>query len=272
MEGVQTTCIITVLAVLFGSILAFGICILRRTGSRLANLISNIFMWVFRARPTVALPMILYYVVFGRTGLAAIWVAVIRSLAAEGMTMMIVTHEIRFARNVSSRVFYMDEGGIYEEGTPEQIFENPRREKTRIFIRHLKMAQFTIPNADFDSFTAISKLESFGADAALLARTQRRFTLAFEELVLQTVMPVLRERARGFPIGCRWSTPKIKISSRCRLYGVATPLTRWRVRMSFPVRSWPASQANPATRLPIKTRSRWCCRVCVVLQGPKDHP
>lgn len=47
--------------------------------------------------------------------------SIIRSLAGKGMTMMIVTHEMKFARDVSTRVFYMDEGGIYEEGTPEEI-------------------------------------------------------------------------------------------------------------------------------------------------------
>ena len=53
--------------------------------------------------------------------------AVIRNLARQGMTMMIVTHEMKFAREVSNRVFYMDEGIIYEEGTPEQIFEHPEK-------------------------------------------------------------------------------------------------------------------------------------------------
>ena len=63
--------------------------------------------------------------------------AVIRDLAKTGgdgpsaKTMMIVTHEMNFARSISNRVFYMDEGGIYEDGAPEQIFENPQREKTR---------------------------------------------------------------------------------------------------------------------------------------------
>lgn len=61
--------------------------------------------------------------------------SVIRSLADEGMTMMIVTHEMSFAREVSNRIFYMDEGLIYEEGSPEQIFDHPRKEKTRRFIR-----------------------------------------------------------------------------------------------------------------------------------------
>ena len=69
---------------------------------------------------------------------------VIRSLARSGMTMLIVTHEMRFARNVSNRVFYMDEGGIYEEGTPEEVFDSPRREKTRRFIRHLKTLELSI--------------------------------------------------------------------------------------------------------------------------------
>lgn len=76
-EGVATTCLITVLSVLFGSILAFGICLYRRTGSRLANLISDLFVRVLQGTPTVVLLMILYYVVFGRTGIGAVWVAVI---------------------------------------------------------------------------------------------------------------------------------------------------------------------------------------------------
>ena len=64
--------------------------------------------------------------------------AVIRMLAEDGMTMMIVTHEMKFAREISTRVFYLDEGVIYEEGTPEQIYDHPQKEKTRRFIEGLK--------------------------------------------------------------------------------------------------------------------------------------
>ena len=64
--------------------------------------------------------------------------AVIRSLAREGLTMMIVTHEMKFARDLSTRIFYMDEGGIYEDGPPERIFETPQRERTRAFVKRLK--------------------------------------------------------------------------------------------------------------------------------------
>ena len=54
---------------------------------------------------------------------------VIRNLAARKMTMFIVTHEMRFARDVANRVFYLDEGVLYEEGTPQEIFENPKKGK-----------------------------------------------------------------------------------------------------------------------------------------------
>lgn len=76
-QGIQTTCLITLLAVAIGGVLAFGICLFRRTGSRLANLVSDIFVRLLQGTPTVVLLMILYYVAFARTGLDAIWVAVI---------------------------------------------------------------------------------------------------------------------------------------------------------------------------------------------------
>lgn len=60
--------------------------------------------------------------------------AVMKDLAREGMTMVVVTHEMGFAREVGDRVLFMDEGKIIEEGTPEQIFGNPRNERTRSFL------------------------------------------------------------------------------------------------------------------------------------------
>ncbi|MBO6230746.1 MAG: ABC transporter permease subunit [Ruminiclostridium sp.] len=76
-EGIGTTCLIAVLSALFGSVLAFLICIFRRTGSRLANAISDIYVKLLQGTPIVVLLMILYYVVLGKSGLAAVWVAVI---------------------------------------------------------------------------------------------------------------------------------------------------------------------------------------------------
>ncbi|MCL2438848.1 MAG: amino acid ABC transporter ATP-binding protein [Coriobacteriia bacterium] len=66
---------------------------------------------------------------------------VMRDLACGGMTMIVVTHEMGFARDVSDRVVFMDGGLIVEEGSPEEIFENPQNERTKDFLGHLKAAE-----------------------------------------------------------------------------------------------------------------------------------
>lgn len=60
--------------------------------------------------------------------------AVMRSLASEGMTMLVVTHEMAFARDVSNRVVYMADGVILEDGTPQEIFTSPKQQRTREFL------------------------------------------------------------------------------------------------------------------------------------------
>lgn len=77
LQGIGTTCIITGLSVVIGSVLAFFICLFRRTDSILANKIANLYVKLLQGTPMVVLLMILYYVVFGKSGINAIWVAVI---------------------------------------------------------------------------------------------------------------------------------------------------------------------------------------------------
>ena len=60
---------------------------------------------------------------------------VIKSLTKEGMTLVIVTHEMAFAKEISTRVVFMDEGVICEEGTPIELFENPKNERTKLFLQ-----------------------------------------------------------------------------------------------------------------------------------------
>ncbi|WP_312612190.1 amino acid ABC transporter ATP-binding protein [Oscillibacter sp.] len=63
---------------------------------------------------------------------------VMKDLAREGMTMLVVTHEMAFARDVSSRVVYMNQGVICEEGTPEELLGNPQRQETRDFLSRFR--------------------------------------------------------------------------------------------------------------------------------------
>ena len=64
---------------------------------------------------------------------------VLKGLAAEKMTMVIVTHEIDFARAVSDRVIFMDGGKVVEEGRPEEVIDNPKNERTKAFLSHLNV-------------------------------------------------------------------------------------------------------------------------------------
>ena len=59
---------------------------------------------------------------------------IMKELAHDGMTMAVVTHEMGFAREVATRVMFMDEGVILEQGTPDAIFSNPREERTKNFL------------------------------------------------------------------------------------------------------------------------------------------
>jgi polar amino acid transport system ATP-binding protein len=63
--------------------------------------------------------------------------AVVRSLAEQGMTMLIATHEMGFAREIANRVCFLDEGVILEEGPPELIFSNPRQQRTQKFLQRI---------------------------------------------------------------------------------------------------------------------------------------
>jgi polar amino acid transport system ATP-binding protein len=62
---------------------------------------------------------------------------VMRNLAKEGMTMLVVSHEMGFAREVADRMIFMDEGAIVEQGTPEQLFNNPTQDRTKLFLSQI---------------------------------------------------------------------------------------------------------------------------------------
>lgn len=120
--------------------------------------------------------------------------AVIRRLASEGMTMAIVTHEMDFARDVSNRVFYMDEGLIYEEGPPAQIFDNPQRARTRAFIQRIRSYRCSVNSPDFDLYAIHGGIETFCEKHVIPRQTRHDLQLLAEEF-LQLIRPSLNEGA-----------------------------------------------------------------------------
>jgi polar amino acid transport system ATP-binding protein len=117
---------------------------------------------------------------------------VMRQLARDGMTMAVVTHEMEFARDVSNRVFYMDEGSIYEEGTPTEIFDNPRREKTRSFVHRIRSYRYRIGSPDFDRYAMNAEIEAFCEKHILPRATRYNLMMAIDE-VLEIYKPDIRD-------------------------------------------------------------------------------
>ncbi|HWR01558.1 MAG TPA: amino acid ABC transporter ATP-binding protein [Chlorobaculum sp.] len=109
--------------------------------------------------------------------------SVIRRLARGGMTMVIVTHEMDFARDVSHRVLYIDEGIVYEEGTPEQIFVNPTKEKTRAFIHRIRSIHYHITSPAYDIYTINAEIGMFCEKQILPLKTRQHLQTIVEEIL-----------------------------------------------------------------------------------------
>ena len=110
---------------------------------------------------------------------------VIRRLAREGMTMAIVSHELEFVRSICTRVFFMDEGVIYEEGTPEQIFDHPQRPATAAFINRIRSLEFRFADKHFDLYGMTGEMGTFfhkyGLSNEILVKTRH----IIEEMLLE---------------------------------------------------------------------------------------
>ena len=109
--------------------------------------------------------------------------AAIRTFADKGVTMLIVTHEMEFAREVASRVLYMDENGIYEDGTPEQIFDNPQKPKTKAFIGKLKTLRYEIASKNFDFLQLYTQISLFCQKYRITPKSSHSMQLCTEEAV-----------------------------------------------------------------------------------------
>jgi polar amino acid transport system ATP-binding protein len=120
-------------------------------------------------------------------------VSVIRGLRERGMTMMIVTHGMKFAHDISTRIFYMDQGLIYEDGTPEQIFEHPIKERTKVFIKRLKPFKYDIKSKQFDFLGINSSVGRFAMDNMMAPEALYRIQSLFEELFMSCIISHLPE-------------------------------------------------------------------------------
>ena len=112
---------------------------------------------------------------------------IVNDLHSKDLTMMIVTHEMNFAKKVSNRVFYMDEGIVYEEGTPEEIFEHPKKIKTQEFISKIESFEKEINKIDFDLYYFISEFMVYVAKRKLDIHRVNIVNLLLEEVIVNEI-------------------------------------------------------------------------------------
>lgn len=118
--------------------------------------------------------------------------SVIRQLAKQGMTMAIVTHEMQFAKDVSTRIFFMNEGVIYEEGTPEVIFNKPLKAATTAFINKIRGININIESRDCDMPGIYSAIDNFCMKYAIDGIVTDRVKNVIREMIAE-VLPMDRE-------------------------------------------------------------------------------
>ena len=158
--------------------------------------------------------------------------SVIRQLAQEGMTMLIVTHEMKFAHDVSTRIFFMYDGYIHEDGSPSQIFEAPIHSATKAFIQRIRKEVFEIGGPDFDFLGMHSAISAFCHKYGISEKedTAHRLTdwmldtvmapyrpitvrITHSEQSLVTALDFMVERMTNTPLNDTWRS---ELSTLCR--------------------------------------------------------
>lgn len=142
--------------------------------------------------------------------------AVIRNLAGEGLTMVIVTHEMKFARDVSNRVLYMDQGIIYEEGAAEEIFDNPQKQRTRIFVKQLRNFHYDIKSRNFDFVAVANSLAEFAHRHALSSAQSLKLQQIYEEMCVSVILPGLPDEGMllSFDASCTEGGEECEVAMR----------------------------------------------------------
>ena len=124
----------------------------------------------------------------------------IKWLKESGITMVIVTHDMKFAKDVSNRIFYMDQGEIYEEGSPEDIFDNPKRARTKAFISNQRILDIMIDGSNYDLDKINTSLFDFCSSQRFNSKQIYCVQSVFEELVIENIFAHKKDALVSFSI------------------------------------------------------------------------
>ena len=151
--------------------------------------------------------------------------AVMRMLAKNKLTMIIVTHEMNFAREVANRVLFFADHGIYEQGTPKEIFDNPQKPLTIAFINKLKFFHYEIADKNFDLMQMQGGIWNFAEKYGFSRKKALNLQLCCEETVYEMLNGCYEDRDKiNIIIDIIYSESKnqtkIKVSSGGKIYNL----------------------------------------------------
>lgn len=112
---------------------------------------------------------------------------IMKDLAKKGQTMIIVTHDMKLAEDVANRIFYMDQGGIYEDDTPEVIFHHPKRTRTKAFIENLNVLKLSVHN-DFNNEALYEQVEKFIESTKMNVENAHKLRVIYDELIVELLI------------------------------------------------------------------------------------
>lgn len=112
---------------------------------------------------------------------------IMKDLAKKGQTMIIVTHDMKLAEDVANRIFYMDQGGIYEDDSPDVIFHHPKRTRTKAFIENLNVLKLSIHN-DFNNETLYEQVEKFIESTKMKEENANKLRIIYDELIVELLI------------------------------------------------------------------------------------
>ncbi len=119
--------------------------------------------------------------------------AVMRQLADKGKTMIIVTHDMELAEKLSNKVAFFCDGVLYEEGTPEEIFYNPSKEKTKAFVMKLRNLHLEIDSPQYDFMSLYSSIDTFSKKNFMDYDLTTKVVAILEELCFGMIIPIFKK-------------------------------------------------------------------------------
>ncbi len=137
---------------------------------------------------------------------------VIRKLAEDGMTMLIVTHEMQLAKDISTKVLYIDGGVVCEQGTPEQIFGAPKNEKTRSFVLKITCWSWDCAKDGYDFIGMTASMEEFCRSRFMSRAQVNSCLLVFEEIYTSYVVPSYEDDDFTFELEVSGDNDKIRLT------------------------------------------------------------